>query len=56
MNWTAADARRAREYTNRLVEMAEDGLIDWESLARDLLGYLSEADVRDFARSNDYVE
>lgn len=38
-----------RQYTNKLVEMAEDGLITWESLAHACLGYMSEADVQDMA-------
>lgn len=38
-----------REYTNKLVGMAEDGLITWESLAHACLGYMSEADVEDMA-------
>ena len=56
MFWTAADARRSRAYTCKLIEMAEDGFISWETLARDALGWMSEADVAQFARSNDYIQ
>jgi hypothetical protein len=49
------DHRQSRPVTTELLDMAEQGLIDWESLARDALGWMSEADVAKFARSNDYV-
>jgi hypothetical protein len=49
------DHRQSRPVTSELLDMAEQGLIDWESLARDALGWMSEADVAKFARSNDYV-
>jgi hypothetical protein len=41
----------ARIYTNKLVEMAEEGLITWESLAHACLGYMSEDDVKDMAQT-----
>jgi hypothetical protein len=46
----------ARIYTNKLVEMAEEGLITWESLAHACLGYMSEADVKDMAQTEWDVE
>jgi hypothetical protein len=49
------DHRQSRPVTTELLDMAEQGLIDWESLARDALGWMSEADVAKFARSNDYI-
>jgi hypothetical protein len=55
MTWTAKDTRISRKDTCKLLEMAEQGLIDWEKLARDALGWMSEADVGEFARSNDYI-
>ncbi len=55
MTWTTADTRRARAYTCKLLEMAEGGEINWEKLARDALGWMSEADVAEFARRNDYL-
>lgn len=54
--WTAKDTRKARPYTCKLLEMAEGGEIDWETLARDALGWMSEADVAEFARSNDFIQ
>ena len=56
MNWTAKDSRRARRATNRLIDMAEEGIVDWETLARDLLGWMSEAGVAEFARHNHYFD
>lgn len=44
-----------REYTNKLLDMAEEGVLDWENLARDLLGWMSEADVKEFALRNDIL-
>lgn len=44
-----------REYTTKLIEMMNDGLIDGRSLARDLLGWLSEDEVKEFAERNDYI-
>jgi hypothetical protein len=44
-----------REYTDRLYEMLQDGLIDAESLVQDLLSWLSEDEVKEFAERNDYI-
>ena len=46
----------AREYTNKLIEMMEEGLISPSYLARDLMCYMSEDDVKDFAISEEYIE
>lgn len=42
-----------REATKRILEMIDEGSLDAKTIARDLLGYLSEDDVRDFAHRND---
>ena len=47
--------RQSRPVTSELLDMAEQGLIDWESLARDALGWMSEDEVRRFAQRNDYL-
>jgi hypothetical protein len=47
--------RVSRPATNELIDLAEGGVIDWESLARDLLGWMSEHEVAEFARRNDYI-
>jgi len=49
-------ANEARPATCELLDMAEQGVIDWESLARDCLSYMSEHDVADMAHSNGYME
>ena len=39
-----------REMTSKLIDMADDGAISWESVAMACLNYMSEADVADMAR------
>ena len=36
-----------REYTHKLLEMLENGLLDYETVSRECLCYMSEDDVRD---------
>ena len=55
MTWSAQYAQASRRVTNELIDLAEGEVIDWESLARDLLGWMSEDDVAEFARRNDYI-
>ena len=47
--------RTSRPVTSELIDLAEQGVIDWETLARDALGWMSEAEVARFAQSNDYI-
>lgn len=56
MNWTAKDARRSRKYTTALLDMVEQGVVDKDSLIQDLLGWMSEDEVKEFARRNDYLQ
>lgn len=49
------DHRVSRPVTSKLLDLAEEGMIDWETLARDALGWMSEAEVAEFARRNDYL-
>lgn len=44
-----------RRTTNRLIELAEDGVISWEDLARTALNWLSEDDVTHMARVNEFL-
>jgi hypothetical protein len=53
--WTKQDSYRSRRYTCELISLVEDGMIDKDYLIRDLLGYLSESEVADFARKNDII-
>jgi hypothetical protein len=47
--------KHARYYTIELLDLVDGGLVDKDNLIRDLLGYLSESDVEDFMRRNDYL-
>lgn len=47
--------RNSRKTTAELLDLAQNGVIDWESLARDALNWMSEAEVEEFARRNDYI-
>lgn len=49
-------ANESRRVTRRVLELAEGGIIDWESLARDALNWMSEAEVEEFAHANGYLE
>ena len=44
-----------RDATCELIEMAENGMITWETIARECLQYMSEDEVRDMAESNDWI-
>lgn len=50
--WTAKDARRSREYTCKLLEAVDEGMVDKDTLIQDLLGWMSEQDVEQFCRRN----
>ena len=44
-----------RETTIKLLELAKEGVISWETLARSCLCYLSEDEVEDMARVNEIL-
>jgi hypothetical protein len=50
------DHRKSRAVTVQVLELAEGGVIDWESLARNCLAWMSEDEVREFARIHGYAE
>ena len=50
------DHRQSRPVTSELLDLAEQGLLTWEQLARDALGWMSEAEVQKFAQANDYLQ
>ena len=50
------DHRLSRPVTSELLDLAEQGVLTWEQLARDALGWMSEAEVQRFAQSNDYLQ
>jgi len=45
-----------REYTTKLLEMMDEGLISAEAVAEMALAYMSEDDVKDMMLSNDIVD
>ena len=47
--------RIARPITSELIDMAESGMVDWETLARDMLNWVSEQEVHQMAESNGYI-
>ena len=55
MTWSAQHARDSRRVTTELLDLVEQGVIDRDNLIRDLLGWMSESDVAEFARRNDYI-
>ncbi len=50
------DHRQSRPVTGELLDLAEQGVLTWEQLARDALGWMSEAEVQRFAQANDYLQ
>ena len=45
-----------REATEKLIDLAEEGFLSWETIARAALNYMSEDEVADMARCNDFIE
>jgi hypothetical protein len=45
-----------REFTNKLLEMVEDGLLDRDTVIMACVKYMSEDDVRDMMFANEFVE
>lgn len=45
----------SREYTRRMLELLEEGSFNEDVLIRDLLNFLSEAEVEEFVRHSDFV-
>ena len=48
--------RQSRPVTTEVLDLAEQGVISWETIARDALVWMSESEVTEFARINGYVE
>jgi hypothetical protein len=44
------------KYRNQMYELAEEGLVSWESIAKACLGYMSEADVQDMAECEGFIK
>lgn len=46
----------SRYYTNKLLELVEEGVLDSKTVLLAALSYMSEADVADMAHCNEFVE
>jgi hypothetical protein len=45
-----------RQYTNRLIELVEEGILDAEDVMKACLSYMSESEVQDLCESEGYIE
>jgi hypothetical protein len=45
-----------RVATTRILDMIDDGVLDAESVLRECLSFMSEADVADMASGNDWFD
>jgi len=45
-----------REYTNRLLQMVDDGLLDRDMVIMACVKYMSESDVQDMMEANEMIE
>ena len=45
-----------REATEKLIDLAEEGVLSWEAIARAALNYMSEDEVADMAQYNEFIE
>ena len=50
------DKTKPRAYTNYLLDLLENGVVSKDYLINDLLGWMSEHDVRRFVQANDYED
>ena len=45
-----------RKATNKVIELAEAGVLSWETIARAALDYMSEDEVADMAQCNGFID
>jgi hypothetical protein len=45
-----------RKVTNQLYDLVDEGVLDWETIARACLSYMSEHDVADMAQYNYLID
>jgi hypothetical protein len=43
------------KYHNRILDLIDEGVIDTKKLAQDLLGWMTDEDIHQFAQQNDYT-
>lgn len=49
-------ANESRKASRQVIDLAEQGVLCWEQIARDALNWMSEAEVQEFAHANEYFE
>ena len=49
------DHRNVRPVTCELLDNMDQGLYDKDRMIQDLLGWMSESEVAEFARTNEYI-
>ena len=45
----------SREYTSKLLELVEDGMLDRDTVIMACVKYMSEDDVKDMMESNEFI-
>ena len=45
-----------RKVTSKMIELAEEGVLPWEAIARECLAYMSESDVADMATGAGFID
>ena len=45
-----------REYTNKLLEMVEEGILDRDNVITACVKYMSEDDVKDMMHTNEFIQ
>jgi hypothetical protein len=45
----------ARKFTNQILEMIEDGILDKDTVILACLNYMSESEVQDMAECNEFL-
>ena len=46
----------SREYTNKLLELVEEGMLNKDDVIMACVKYMSEDDVEDMMRCNDFID
>lgn len=46
----------SREYTIKLIEMIDEGLLDHKTVLTACLNYMSESEVKEMAEMNEFIE
>ena len=45
-----------RKATNKVIDLAEEGVLSWETITRAALDYMSEDEVADMAQCNKFID